>query len=159
MMMNMIFLNKFCKIDTVVFMFLMFNCLFVNTLNNNIELSKTDSSIQNVNKKRSYYDSYNNNNNNYDRMRYNTVTMASKKKSKYSCRDKEDEGHYEHVDCRKYWHCLYVGTIFETALERKCPIGTMFHPIERLCEISTMVDIYNFLLTICFQLLKVLNFS
>lgn len=44
---------------------------------------------------------------------------ASKKISKYSCRDKEDEGHYEHVECRKYWHCLYVGTIFEYALERK----------------------------------------
>jgi len=44
---------------------------------------------------------------------------ASKKTSKYSCRDKEDEGHYEHEECRKYWHCLYVGTIFEYALERK----------------------------------------
>ena len=44
---------------------------------------------------------------------------ASKKNPKYSCRDKEDEGHYEHEECRKYWHCLYVGTIFEYALERK----------------------------------------
>lgn len=44
---------------------------------------------------------------------------ASKRVSKYSCRDKEDEGHYEHEECRKYWHCLYVGTIFEYALERK----------------------------------------
>jgi hypothetical protein len=44
---------------------------------------------------------------------------ASKKTAKYSCRDKEDEGHYEHEECRKYWHCLYVGTIFEYALERK----------------------------------------
>jgi hypothetical protein len=62
-----------------------------------------------------------------------------KKPTEFSCSNKEDEGHYEHYDCKKYWHCLYVGTIFENALERKCPIGTMFHPIERVCEISTMV--------------------
>ena len=67
---------------------------------------------------------------------------ATKKSSKYSCRDKEDEGHYVHVECRKYWHCLYVGTIFEYALERKCPVGTMFHPVERVCEISTMVSFF-----------------
>ena len=62
------------------------------------------------------------------------------KQVRFSCRDKEDEGHYEHTDCKKYWHCLYVGTIFETALERKCPVGTMFHPIGRVCEISTLVS-------------------
>ena len=69
-----------------------------------------------------------------------TKKQATKKPAvKYSCGGKEDEGHYEHPDCKKYWQCLYVGTIFETAVERKCPIGTMFHPIERVCEISTMV--------------------
>ena len=69
-----------------------------------------------------------------------TVATISKKKApKYSCADKEDDGHYEHIDCKKYWHCLYVGTIFEYALERKCPIGTMFHPLQRVCEISTVV--------------------
>lgn len=58
----------------------------------------------------------------------------------YSCRNKEDDGYYEHViNCHKYWHCLYVDTIFERAFERKCPIGTMFHPLLRSCEISTMV--------------------
>lgn len=69
---------------------------------------------------------------------------------KFSCNDKEDEGHYVHQDCRKYWHCLYVGTVFEAALERKCPAGTMFHPIQRACEISSMVflllnNTHNFL--------------
>lgn len=59
--------------------------------------------------------------------------------SKYSCNNKQDEGHYVHKDCRKYWHCLYVGTVFEEALERKCPVGTMFHPIQRICEMSPMV--------------------
>lgn len=63
----------------------------------------------------------------------------NQKPVKFSCQDKDDEGHYEHPDCRKYWHCLYVGTIFETALERKCPMGTMFQPVTRVCEISTMV--------------------
>jgi hypothetical protein len=67
------------------------------------------------------------------------LAAANRKTFKYSCSGKEDEGHYEHPDCKKYWQCLYVGTIFESALERKCPIGTMFHPIERICEISTMV--------------------
>lgn len=62
---------------------------------------------------------------------------------KHFCRDKDDEGQYAHAeDCHKYWHCLYVGTIFEIALERKCPIGTMFHPLERDCEISTVVFIH-----------------
>lgn len=82
---------------------------------------------------------------------HSIVTAATKKASttkkqvpKYSCAGKEDEGHYEHSDCKKYWQCLYVGTIFETAVERKCPIGTMFHPIERVCEISTMVCLYYF---------------
>lgn len=67
--------------------------------------------------------------------------VAKKPVIKYSCTGKEDEGHYEHSDCKKYWQCLYVGTIFETAVERKCPVGTMFHPIERVCEISTMVGL------------------
>ena len=66
--------------------------------------------------------------------------VSNRKKSNYSCADTEDDGHYEHVDCKKYWHCLYVGTIFEYALERKCPVGTMFHPVQRVCEISTVVS-------------------
>jgi hypothetical protein len=57
----------------------------------------------------------------------------------FSCSDKEDDQHYEHLDCKKYWHCLYVGSIFQTALERKCPPGTMFHPISSTCELSTIV--------------------
>jgi hypothetical protein len=37
----------------------------------------------------------------------------------YSCRNKEDDGYYEHEEsCHKYWHCLYVDTIFERAFER-----------------------------------------
>ncbi len=60
---------------------------------------------------------------------------------KYFCHEKDDEGRYEHSgDCQKYWHCLYVGTIFEIALERKCPVGTMFHPLNHQCEISTLVE-------------------
>ena len=37
----------------------------------------------------------------------------------YSCHNKEDDGYYEHEEsCHKYWHCLYVDTIFERAFER-----------------------------------------
>lgn len=69
---------------------------------------------------------------------------------KYFCRNKKNEGQYEHRDdCHKYWHCLYVGTIFEIALERKCPIGTMFHPLERKCEISTQVNYYFIFCLFC----------
>jgi hypothetical protein len=63
----------------------------------------------------------------------------------FTCSDKEDESYHEHQDCKKYWHCLYVGTIFQSALERRCPIGTMFHPIYKKCEISTMVILENYL--------------
>lgn len=62
------------------------------------------------------------------------------RKTTYDCQDKQDDGYYEHEDCHKYWHCLYVGTIFQNALERKCPIGTMFHPLQGECEISTFVS-------------------
>jgi hypothetical protein len=59
----------------------------------------------------------------------------------FICSDKENDMIYEHTDCHKYWHCLYVGTVFELALERKCPVGTMFHRLSGTCEISTMVTI------------------
>ena len=66
-------------------------------------------------------------------------TTATKKTPDQFCIDKEDDGLYEHDECKKYWHCLYVGTIFQSAVERKCPIGTMFHPLLGQCEISTVV--------------------
>lgn len=67
------------------------------------------------------------------------LTTTTLKQIDLFCADKEDDGHYEHEDCRKYWHCLYVGTIFQSRVERKCPIGTMFHPFLGQCEISTAV--------------------
>ena len=103
-----------------------------------------------------FYDFQFNNNNNYNNNNYdlfnqpagyydnglfpNFVTRDSTKRAeKLDCTDKQDEGHYEHPDCKKYWQCLYVGTIFQNSLERKCPIGTMFHPVQHSCEISTSV--------------------
>ncbi|RNA31635.1 hypothetical protein BpHYR1_045900 [Brachionus plicatilis] len=74
------------------------------------------------------------------RMLENSEQRLAPKLSKYSCSNRQDEGHYVHKDCRKYWHCLYVGTVFEEALERKCPAGTMFHPIQRTCEMSPMLN-------------------
>jgi hypothetical protein len=69
------------------------------------------------------------------------LTTSTTKTPDNFCIDKEDDGLYEHDDCKKYWHCLYVGTIFQSAVERKCPIGTMFHPLMSQCEISTVVRI------------------
>jgi hypothetical protein len=68
------------------------------------------------------------------------TTEKSTASGSFSCSDKEDDRHYEHEDCKKYWHCLYVGSIFQTALERKCPPGTMFHPLLSTCELSTIVS-------------------
>jgi hypothetical protein len=81
-------------------------------------------------------------NSNEDDADNNSIMGANKIKEPpgFTCTDKEDESYHEHLDCRKYWHCLYVGTIFQSALERRCPIGTMFHPIYKKCEISTMVS-------------------
>ena len=73
--------------------------------------------------------------------RYFWFTTTTKKAPDYYCDDKEDDGLYEHDDCRKYWHCLYVGTIFQSPVERKCPIGTMFQSLMGQCEISTVVSI------------------
>lgn len=78
---------------------------------------------------------------------YEIQPIRNKNIPNYSCRNKEDDGYYEHDEsCHKYWHCLYVDTIFERAFERKCPVGTMFHPLLRSCEISTMVFLKTFLL-------------
>lgn len=78
---------------------------------------------------------------------------------KYSCRHKQDEGYYVHKNCRKYWHCLYVGTVFEEALERKCPAGTMFHPIQRNCEMSPTVLLVNIYKNLFFFKKTYLNLS
>jgi hypothetical protein len=74
---------------------------------------------------------------------YFWLTTSTKKTPDNYCDDKEDDGLYENENCKKYWHCLYVGTIFQSAVERKCPIGTMFHPLIGQCEISTVVSLIN----------------
>jgi hypothetical protein len=75
---------------------------------------------------------------------YRNELANSRRGPRYFCRGKEDDSQHEHSEnCYKYWHCLYVDTIFEIALERNCPIGTMFHPILKQCEISTMVNEYS----------------
>ena len=85
---------------------------------------------------------FNYNSNDVDDLDNNSAVGIKKIKEPpgFTCTDKEDESYHEHIDCKKYWHCLYVGTIFQSALERRCPIGTMFHPIYKKCEISTMVS-------------------
>jgi hypothetical protein len=80
---------------------------------------------------------------------FGVKVSTEKTSSSFSCSDKEDDKHYEHEDCKKYWHCLYVGSIFQTALERKCPLGTMFHPLLGTCELSTIVSSL-----FCFFILK-----
>ncbi len=71
----------------------------------------------------------------YDEYRYSQLDN----KSYFDCSNRTDDGNFEHPDCKKYWHCVYVGTLFESALERECPQGTMFHPILGFCEVSNWV--------------------
>ena len=123
------FFNSIKEHDIVTFLGLL---VLLNNFVNCIHFAKENSNkLKSIEKRSIFY--------NVDRKPNKTKENVSKNNIKFSCKYKEDEAYYEHHDCHKYWHCLYVGTIFENALERKCPIGTMFHPIQRTCEISTMV--------------------
>ena len=94
-----------------------------------------------INSKTSYIPKRLNTINNINNNHIFWLTTPTTKTPDNFCIDKEDDGLYEHDDCKKYWHCLYVGTIFQSAVERKCPVGTMFHPLMSQCEISTVVRI------------------
>ena len=62
----------------------------------------------------------------------------------FDCTGYEDDSFhpiYDADDCRHYWHCIYVDTVYMHAVRRVCPSGTEFDPILRQCETSSLVSI------------------
>ncbi|CAF0732336.1 unnamed protein product [Adineta steineri] len=61
----------------------------------------------------------------------------------FDCTGYEDDSYhsiYDADDCRHYWHCIYVDTVYMHAVKRVCPAGTEFHATLRQCETSSLVD-------------------
>ena len=44
-------------------------------------------------------------------------------------------------DCRFYWQCIHVDTVYMRAVKRVCPAGTEFDVQMKECEISSVVSI------------------
>jgi hypothetical protein len=62
----------------------------------------------------------------------------------FDCTGHADDSYhpiYDTDDCRHYWHCIYVDTVYMHAVRRVCPSGTEFHAILRQCETSSLVSI------------------
>jgi hypothetical protein len=65
----------------------------------------------------------------------------------FDCTGYEDDSfHPMHNtdNCRYYWHCIYVNTVYMRAVKRVCPAGTEFDVRLKECEISSLVSIYIF---------------
>ncbi len=64
---------------------------------------------------------------------------------KFDCTGYEDDSYhpvYDADDCRHYWHCIYVNTVYMHAVKRVCPAGTEFDVALRKCETSSEVNIH-----------------
>jgi hypothetical protein len=62
----------------------------------------------------------------------------------FDCTGHEDDSYhpiYDADDCRHYWHCIYVNTVYMHAVKRICPAGTEFDPELRKCETSSLVNV------------------
>jgi len=62
----------------------------------------------------------------------------------FDCTGYEDDSFhpvYDADDCRHYWHCIYVNTVYMHAVKRVCPAGTEFDIHLRQCETSSEVNI------------------
>ncbi|CAF1048884.1 unnamed protein product [Rotaria sordida] len=61
----------------------------------------------------------------------------------FDCTGYEDDSYhpiYDADDCRRYWHCIYVNTVYMHAVKRVCPAGTEFDATLRKCETASLVD-------------------
>ncbi|CAF0807696.1 unnamed protein product [Adineta ricciae] len=61
----------------------------------------------------------------------------------FDCTGYEDDSFhpvYDADDCRHYWHCIYVDTVYMHAVKRVCPAGTEFDVTLKQCETSSLVD-------------------
>ncbi len=62
----------------------------------------------------------------------------------FDCTGYEDDSYhpvYDADDCRHYWHCIYVNTVYVHAVKRVCPAGTEFDVALRQCETASEVNI------------------
>lgn len=74
------------------------------------------------------------------------LTIISRAEESFDCTGYEDDSFhpiYDADDCRHYWHCIYVDTVYMHAVRRVCPSGTEFDPILRQCETSSLVRILD----------------
>jgi hypothetical protein len=61
----------------------------------------------------------------------------------FDCTGYEDDSFhpmYNTNDCRYFWHCIYVDTVYMRAIKRICPAGTEFDIRLNQCEVSSLVS-------------------
>lgn len=74
----------------------------------------------------------------------------------FDCTGHEDDSFhpvYDAEDCRRYWHCIYVDTVYMHAVKRVCPAGTEFDSALRKCETSALVCVYDFIRKMFYRIL------
>ncbi len=54
---------------------------------------------------------------------------------------KDDSFHPMLNDCRFYWHCIFVDTVYMRAVKRVCPAGTKFDIRVNECEWANSVSL------------------
>ena len=66
----------------------------------------------------------------------------------FDCTGHEDDSlhpMYNTNDCRSYWHCIYVDTVYMKAFKRICPAGTEFNRQTNQCALSSVININPFI--------------
>jgi hypothetical protein len=62
----------------------------------------------------------------------------------FDCTGHEDDSFHPVLnanDCRFYWHCIFVDTVYMRAVKRVCPAGTEFDIRLNQCEWSNFVSL------------------
>ncbi|CAF0872157.1 unnamed protein product, partial [Didymodactylos carnosus] len=66
-----------------------------------------------------------------------TLTLPNEE---FDCNGFEDDSYHPfYDDCLHYWHCLYVGTVYQRSVLRECPEGTEFDTDLKKCETAVLV--------------------
>lgn len=71
-----------------------------------------------------------------------TLFLKLMSEDTFDCTGYEDDSFhpiYDGIDCRQYWHCIYVGTNYMRAVKRVCPAGASFDILSKECELSSIV--------------------
>ena len=58
----------------------------------------------------------------------------------FDCTGQQDESFHPADDCRFYWHCIFVDTVYMRAVKRVCPAGTKFDIRINECEWANTVS-------------------